>query len=493
MRTFVIVAMLAVTAHCTGCADIFKSGGPLLDDLRNDKVHLEKLRNATDSDVYLATYGVDERIEVTWAASQDVMAWLQDTELFSTITLASRSNASDSDRSDGERYLVELPRSRGAYPITIVIDDSKRMIDIMSAADRQGTDEVTHLNITMQPFFEGSTLVTAELKVTSDFLSALKGLARIPEFLVTGHAFDKWLYEFANQLAQVHREKARAQPDLRPLDLARVHVVAIGINAPADRAAMATFKVAPLAYAEADARAFYEWATTAFPWPADDDSVIRQQLIGRDATATNVQKVLNELKEICLGGSVRDGDTVLFFFSGQIRPLRNDQASMGSNRSVIQPHLLTVDAKWDQVALTTIPRAAVLDALRLTRAARCLLFVDSCFGGGWRVGSAAQLEPYSGLAPSSQFRERIGATTALFAAEWTNQRCAEDASVQHGLFTHALLKGLENSDISVKELASYVQKSVEDRTESWQQPLFYVPDGYPVDTPIFGNAPPPSP
>ena len=281
MRTSVVVTMLAVTAHCIGCASVFHSGGPLFDDLRNDHVHLEKRKNSPDSDVYLATYKVNTRVEDTWAASQDVMTWLQDTGLFSTITPAPRSAAAG----PGDRYLVEPLCSTAAYPITTVIDDSKRMIDITSDADTQGTGEVTHLNITMQPFLEGSTLVTAELKVTSDFLSALKGVARLPEFLLTGRALDKWLYEFANQLAEVHREEAMARPEPSKRDRARVHVVAIGVNALADPAATSTFKVAPLAYAEADARAFYRWATNRFPWPAGDDSVIRQELIGQGGLA----------------------------------------------------------------------------------------------------------------------------------------------------------------------------------------------------------------
>ena len=485
MRTFIIVTACAVVALSGGCTDILNSGGARLTDIINNEVGIEKRKNTPDSNVYLVTYKVDGRVDRTWAASQDVMAWLKETEFFSDITpLPGAGSGSAGDR-DGERYYVELPGSRGGYVISVVVDDSKRMIDIVSDAPSQNADEVTYLNIKMQPFLEGSTLVTAELRVTGGFLSALKSLGRIPEWLLTGRAIDKWLDNFAEQLAEVHREKARTPLPPAP-DYARVHVIAVGVNSLADPGAMAHCNLKPLAYAEDDASAFYEWATTRFPLPDGDDSVLRQRLIGSEATAHNVQKVLNELKEVCLSGIVREEDTVLFFFAGQIRPLQNEQV----NRSKVM-HLLTYDTIPEQASLTAIPRSDVLDALRLSRASRSFLFIDSCFGGGFRVRATADLEPPARYGPPEDYQELIGARTALFAAEFENTSCAEDDEGKHGLFTAALLQGLRIPYVTANELSTYVSERVRNQTDSWQLPLFYVSDGYPVDAPIFGDAPAP--
>jgi hypothetical protein len=150
-------------------------------------------------------------------------------------------------------------------------------------------------------------------------------------------------------------------------------------------------------------------------------------------TANNITDAVERLR------SAKETDTVVLFISGHGK---NDGPDY---------RFLATDASWAGGALrgsTVVPWQILQGAIEAAKGRR-ILFIDTCHSGNaynQRLGNAA-----------------YHANIVAYTAARFDQEAMEDPSLKHGLFTYAVVEGLEGKamvapkgEISTKSLADYV-------------------------------------
>jgi Caspase domain/WD domain, G-beta repeat len=169
-----------------------------------------------------------------------------------------------------------------------------------------------------------------------------------------------------------------------------------------------------------------------------------------DPTATNILDAIDMLKQ------AEETDTVLIFVAGH-----------GINEGPNYRFLAT-NAEWAGDALrgsTVVPWQILQEAVEAAKGRR-ILFIDTCHSGNaynQRLGNAA-----------------YHANIIAYTAARFDQTAREDDTLGHGLFTYAMVEGLEGKggiaerrQISTKELADYVIKRVEELAKGKQEPQYF--------------------
>jgi WD40 repeat protein len=184
--------------------------------------------------------------------------------------------------------------------------------------------------------------------------------------------------------------------------------------------------------------------------PAHDKIVKRLLVNGAGAnnepTAANILDAIDVLKQ------AKETDTVLLFIAGH-----------GFNDGPNYRFLAT-NAVWDGSVLrgsTIVPWYALQEAVETAKGRR-ILFIDTCHSGNaynQQLGNAA-----------------YHANIIAYTAARFDQEAIEDAKLGHGLFTYAVVEGLEGKgglaarrQISTKDLADYVIKRVEELAKAQKQ------------------------
>jgi len=191
----------------------------------------------------------------------------------------------------------------------------------------------------------------------------------------------------------------------------------------------------------ADARALVEAVEKRLG--ASHDKVVKRVLVNGaggkdDPTAANILDAVDTLKQ------AEETDTVVLFIAGH-----------GFNDGPDYRFLAT-NAEWRDGVLrgSTVVQWQVLQAAVEGAKGRRILFIDTCHSGNaynQRLGNAA-----------------YHANIIAYTAARFDQASKEDDNLGHGLFTYALVEGLEGKggmatrrQISTKELAEYVKQRVE--------------------------------
>jgi hypothetical protein len=185
------------------------------------------------------------------------------------------------------------------------------------------------------------------------------------------------------------------------------------------------------------------------------DKIVKRLLINGaagkdDPTATNIIDAIGLLQQ------AEETDTVLVFIAGH-----------GFNDGPNYRFLAT-NAEWEGSALrgsTVVPWYALQEAVEAAKGRR-ILFIDTRHSGNaynQRLGNAA-----------------YHANIIAFTAARFDQTSKEDDRLGHGLFTYAVVEGLEGKgeigahrQISTKELADYVIKRVEELAKGKQEPQYF--------------------
>jgi hypothetical protein len=150
-------------------------------------------------------------------------------------------------------------------------------------------------------------------------------------------------------------------------------------------------------------------------------------------TGVNITDAIERLRQ------AKETDTVVLFISGH-----------GKNEGPDYRFLAT-DASWSGGALqgsTVVPWQTLQGAIEAAKGRR-ILFIDTCHSGNaynQRLGNAA-----------------YHANIVAYTAGGFDQEAMEDPSLKHGLFTYAVVEGLEGKalvaqtgEISTKSLADYI-------------------------------------
>jgi WD40 repeat protein len=172
-----------------------------------------------------------------------------------------------------------------------------------------------------------------------------------------------------------------------------------------------------------------------------------------DPTAANILDAIDTLKQ------AEETDTVLLFIAGH-------GINEGSNY-----RFLATNAEWTGDALrgsTVVPWQILQEAVEAAKGRR-ILFIDTCHSGNaynQRLGNAA-----------------YHANIIAYTAARFDQMAREDDKLGHGLFTYAMVEGLEGKggiaqrrEITTKSLADYVIKRVEELAKGQkasQEPQYF--------------------
>jgi WD40 repeat protein len=207
-------------------------------------------------------------------------------------------------------------------------------------------------------------------------------------------------------------------------------------------------KSCDLAVSGADARSLVA-AVEERLGPAHDKIVKRLLINGvggkDDPTAANILDAIDTLKQ------AEETDTVVLFIAGH-----------GFNDGPDYRFLAT-NAEWTDGVLrgSTVVQWQVLQAAVEGAKGRRILFIDTCHSGNaynQRLGNAA-----------------YHANIIAYTAARFDQTAKEDDKLGHGLFTFAVIEGLEGKggiaerrQISTKQLADYVIKRVEELAKAQQ-------------------------
>lgn len=241
-------------------------------------------------------------------------------------------------------------------------------------------------------------------------------------------------------------DKPRARVEPRP-----VSQVDTFVAKPRDAVAIVlgvqNYQRLPVAsFAVNDARQFREHAVKYLGVPADNT----QLLIDTDAQRASILLAL----KYWLPAHVNAGSTdVYVFFSGHGLLRDSDK----------QYYWLPQDVNTDLLEDTGLNQKAILALLSRTGAKSVTVFMDSCYSGNTRQGQVLQQHQRAVTIKSSA--DNLPPGVHMLSAVSSGQVAYADEALQHGIFSHYLLKGLagesdSNHDrqINLGELADYVSR-----------------------------------
>ncbi len=248
----------------------------------------------------------------------------------------------------------------------------------------------------------------------------------------------------------------------------RIHIITIGINDYQNR-----LTVPPLQYAVSDARGV---ANTLDRLTRTTDKQVVELLDGQATRANLVRQLFEKLPT-----EVKPADTVVIFFSGHGAP---DAATDAAGN--VETFLLPIDADPSKLFSTAIRMSDVGTILRRLRSERIVFLADTCYSGAARGGDAsagARTVSIPGLAMKGGIGIKAipdrpkGKGCAIMTASTGTQVAQEKTDLQHGVFTHYLLEGLQgkadlnhDNTVTVDELYEYVRVEVGKATNGNQTP-----------------------
>jgi uncharacterized caspase-like protein len=484
---------LVAAVSAGGCAArIFQPASPTLTGLEQGDVHVSKVRGTQDSDIYKITYVTNVPAEVAWHTAMEMPQWLPDNRMVGEFAALSGDGGRETAGSgEGvQRYLVRW-RDSTVQELVLRRDDTRKLIDITIVPHSRTDTQWGHCTVMIGPYRRNSALVEAEVRISTTFGSRLANLLLTPANLITGPQVENRLQVLWEDLALAHRGASERALEVNSPSSGRTHIIAVGVE---------SFEAGgwdELEYSEDDAAAFFDWAARANPVPPGDrDALIRALLVGPEATSERLGEVLQWISDPGPEAAVRPGDTVLFFYAGHIELEEDVLAARGRRGGAKYGYLVTSNADPDNLRFTAIKRDDVLDALRYSEAARCVLFCDACYSGGQRVRSVDRLpggvrtrgreapDPgfqQVGLGPSAAEGE-ARAKTGVLAAARPFSLAAESDELEHGLFTHAVLEGLGGGAdgdgdgyVTLAELSEYIEMKVPQLSDAQQRPYVSIP------------------
>jgi hypothetical protein len=248
-------------------------------------------------------------------------------------------------------------------------------------------------------------------------------------------------------------------------EVGRLWVVAIGISKFQDPS------IPGLGYADADARAVYEYFRGTFSLP-------ESQVFLR----VNEQATLREIKSLLgtqLVARANDPkDTVILYFAGHGM---RDRVTGSLDPDGLSKYFLPYDASRNDLYSTALEMDEVTNILRRLTPDRVVVLLDSCFSGA--AGGRSPFDPKAAgvRAPiSSEFLDRmahVGKGRVVLSASQPDQAAQESADFGHGVFTYYLLEALNGAavmkgeaDISLLDVYKYISEKVRRATKGQQDP-----------------------
>jgi len=194
-------------------------------------------------------------------------------------------------------------------------------------------------------------------------------------------------------------------------------------------------------------------------------------LLDEEANLTRLRSALG----VYLKNKASKEDMVIIYFAGHGATEREATSPDGDG---LEKYLLPYDVDPKELYATAMPMEEISRLFSRIRSDRLVFIVDTCYSGasGGRTISVTDIR--AGI--SDGFLDRItgGKGKIILTASGANEVSAESDELQHGIFTHFLIKGLQgqaDSDgdglITVDEVYTYVSKQVPQATNQEQHPV----------------------
>jgi hypothetical protein len=362
-----------------------------------------------------------------------------DSGLISTMRAQSKNNKVqvDAARQAGVRMTAQLRADLLKNKIALPVQHPKKADLILTGTFRSGTGVVLDWQLTTA---KDGTTVLAGSKTDLFFTGNMEPFA--DDVLSNMLTID--VDQFGSGQAIAAIQKPATGVGLPPApgagtDGSKAYAVVIGIDKYRE-------KLPAASHAEADARAFAEYAQKTLGVPEAHIRVLTGQRAGRG----DMQSMLEEW----LPRNARQpGGKVYVFFSGHGAP----------DPETGDAYLVPWDADPAYIKTRGISVKGLYSTLESLKGQQVYVFLDACFSGsGDRSVIAQGTRP---LVPvkAPQAKGSLIALTASAAKETTG--AARDAS--HGLFTRHLLAGMggaadanKDGNVSLAELAEHVKANV---------------------------------
>jgi uncharacterized caspase-like protein len=263
---------------------------------------------------------------------------------------------------------------------------------------------------------------------------------------------------------------ARSLTLFRDHEVGRVWVVAIGISKYQDPT------ITGLRYADADARAVYEYFRLKLP---ESQVFLR---VNEEATLREIKSLLGTQ---LVAQAFDPKDTVILYFAGHGM---RDRVTPN-----LDPYFLPYDARSNDLYSSAFEMNEVTGLLRRLIPDRVVVLIDSCFSG-----AAGGRSPYDPKAEgdralfSDEFLDLMahaGQGRAVLTASGPDEAAQEDPDLGHGVFTYHLLEGLKGAadtipageitpdgNITIFEIYKYISSKVNKATGGRQTPMLKAPD-----------------
>lgn len=264
---------------------------------------------------------------------------------------------------------------------------------------------------------------------------------------------------------------ARPLTLFRDPEVGRLWVVAIGVSRYQDTA------IQSLQYADADARAVYNYFRDTFGLP-ESQMFLR---INEQATLREVKSVLGTR----LAARANDPrDTVVLYFAGHGM---RERVTGSLDADGLGKYFLPHDADRNDLFSTALDMDEVTNILRRLTPERVVVLLDSCFSGA--AGGRSPFDPKAEgerALITGEFLDRMaqaGKGRVVMTAGGPEESAQESADFGHGVFTYYLLDGLRGAadlsgdgEIDVHEVYRYVSDKVSRTTRGKQNPKLKEPD-----------------
>ena len=173
-------------------------------------------------------------------------------------------------------------------------------------------------------------------------------------------------------------------------------------------------------------------------------------LTDKDATSSTIQKAVKDVLR-----AAKADQTVFVYFAGHGTVDPSDKSF----------YFVSHDTDLSGLAATAVPLTAIRDFFDKSASQRAFLWLDFCHSGGIlarRLGTPPDDE-------QQVLRRTLevvqGKGKLIFAACTPEQSAYENSSVGHGLFTHALLRGLQgeakvDDEVTANSLYDYIDRTM---------------------------------
>jgi WD40 repeat protein/uncharacterized caspase-like protein len=238
-----------------------------------------------------------------------------------------------------------------------------------------------------------------------------------------------------------------------PVKVNETWAVVIGIKTYQDQWINDRF---PVTYTEDDAQAFYNFLIDRDGGGFPEDHV--HLLLGENATLKEIRKKLDWLTAMA-----EADDLVVVYFAGHGTYIDDNNDDEGEG-DTLDECLVPYDAEWSSLAATTLVDDEIGYWFSNLACQHVLMIFDSCFSGGASRGARSfGKEGLRAAAGNKVFTDIAGAGKLFLAASREDESSYEYSSLQHGVFTYFLLRGLGDETLpEVKGLPPITEQEADE-------------------------------